>query len=176
VKKLGASKKPRMKEIILVRHAKSDWGNESLQDIDRPLNERGYGDAYSMSQWYRGNKKMPDLIASSTATRALSTAMIFMRTLEFSTDKLLLEEDIYESTADNLVKILKKQDNRFSRIMFFGHNPGFTETCNLLGQNFFIDNIPTCGIVSFGFDIAAWKEVSAAGGKPLYHQFPKEFK
>jgi len=97
-----------MKELIFVRHAKSDWGTEFLQDIDRHLNERGYRDAYFLSEWYEKNKNKPDLILSSTATRALSTAFIFARALEQTTDKIKLEEKIYEASLENLLSVLKK--------------------------------------------------------------------
>ena len=56
-----------MKELTLIRHAKSDWGNESLKDIDRHLNERGYDDAYTLSDWYFNNHESPEIILSSPA-------------------------------------------------------------------------------------------------------------
>ena len=98
-----------MKELVLVRHAKSDWGNESLKDIDRHLNERGYEDAYLLSNWYEKNKTMPDLILSSTATRALNTALIFARALNFNMGNFVLEKDIYESKAATLLSVIKQQ-------------------------------------------------------------------
>ncbi len=64
-----------MKTIYLIRHAKSDWDNPLLQDIERPLNERGYADANVMGT----RLKTPGLIISSPAVRALSTALIFAR-------------------------------------------------------------------------------------------------
>lgn len=77
-----------MKELILVRHAKSDWGSEVLKDIDRPLNERGYRDAYFMSNWFVKEKAKPQVIVSSSATRALSTAMIFARIMDADVKKI----------------------------------------------------------------------------------------
>src|SRR6187399_947983 len=110
-----------MKELILVRHAKSDWGNEALKDIDRHLNERGYEDAYLLSKWYEKNKTMPDLILASTATRALNTALIFARALEFNMTNFVLEKDIYESKAATVLSIVKKQNDSKKTIMLFGH-------------------------------------------------------
>ena len=51
-----------MKTVYLIRHAKSDWGNELLTDIDRPLNERGYGDAHKMSLRLAEKNERPDII------------------------------------------------------------------------------------------------------------------
>ena len=71
-----------MKTLYLARHAKSDWGNEVLKDIDRPLNNRGYSDAYIQSVKFSTDQKHPDLIISSPAVRAFTTAGIFSRTLK----------------------------------------------------------------------------------------------
>ncbi len=165
-----------MKELILVRHAKSDWGNESLKDIDRHLNERGYEDAYLLSKWYEKNKTLPDLILASAATRALNTALIFARALNFNMANFVLEKDVYESKAATLLSIIKKQADTKKTIMLFGHNPGVTDFFNELSKDVYLDNIPTCGIVSLSFETNSWKGISSENSKLNYQQFPKEYK
>lgn len=165
-----------MKQLILVRHAKSEWGNESLKDIDRPLNERGYGDAYFLSEWFMKNKKLPDQIIASTATRALNTALIFCRTFDFDMKCFCIEKDIYESSLETLIAIIKEQNNSKNRIMLFGHNPTITNICNQLTQDLFFDNIPTCGIVALNFDIANWTDLLQKKATMEFYQFPKDFK
>ena len=165
-----------MKEIIFIRHAKSEWGNEGLKDIDRPLNERGYTDAYFLSFWYAKNKPAPDLILSSTATRAYNTAQIFARALDLETEKFQLDERIYESSSQTLFEIIKNVPPSVDRLMMFGHNPGFTNTCNEISDDLFFENVPTCGIVSFHLDIFNWSQSITKKGKINFYQFPKEFK
>lgn len=165
-----------MKQVLFVRHAKSDWGNEFLKDMDRPLNDRGYADAYYMSEWYLKNKALPDLIISSTATRALNTALIFARAFDFNMDCFCLEKEIYESSVERLISILREQDDRKERIMLFGHNPGFTSICNELGEDLFFDNVPTCGLVALSVEISHWKQLDKKKGRLDFYQFPKEFK
>lgn len=165
-----------MKQLIFVRHAKSDWGNEFLKDIDRPLNDRGYADAYSMSEWYLKNKALPDQILASTATRALNTALIFARSFEWNMKCFAVEEEIYESSVERLVAIIKEQKDSKNRIMLFGHNPAFTNICNELGDDLFFDNVPTCGMVALNFDISSWSRLDKKTGRLDYYQFPKEFK
>ncbi len=165
-----------MKEIIFVRHAKSDWGNEGLKDIDRPLSERGYGDAYFCSEWYAKNKPVPDLIISSTATRAYNTAQIFFRALDLDPPHFQLEKGIYESSVEDLFAIIQSVPSNVSRLMLFGHNPGFTNICNEISTDMYFDNIPTCGLVSFQLDIISWSQPINQKGKLLYYKFPKEFK
>jgi len=165
-----------MKKVVLVRHAKSDWGGEGLKDIDRPLNERGYDDAYRLSEWFFETHTVPQKFISSDATRALSTANIFARNLIYPTNEISIQPQVYESTAEVLKNVITDIDNKLDYVVLFGHNPGITNLVNELGQELFFDNIPTCGIVCLEFDVKTWKEVPAKKAKKVFHQFPKEFK
>lgn len=165
-----------MKQLIFTRHAKSDWGNELLKDIDRPLNEQGYADAYFLSDWFLKNKKLPDLIIASTATRALNTALIYARTFDMDMNCFRLEKEIYESSVESLIAIIREQDEVKERLMLFGHNPSITNICNQLAPDLFFDNIPTCGMVALTFDVRSWSEIAAGKGKLDFYQFPKEFR
>ena len=165
-----------MKELIVVRHAKSDWGNEYLKDIDRPLSERGYNDAYFMSSWYARSKNKPDLLLSSPATRALNTALIFLREMNLPLTHLQMVDNIYESPAGNILNVVKAIDRSHETVMIFGHNPGFTDLCNQLGSDLYFENVPTCGIVSFVFDIKRWADADFKKGQLSFYQFPKDFK
>ncbi len=165
-----------MKQIIFIRHAKSDWGNEYLKDIDRPLNDTGYTDAYLSSDWYRQNKPLPDLILSSTATRAINTALIFTRAFDFGMNSFRIEKEIYESSMETLISIIREQDNTKNRIMLFGHNPAITNICNTLGHDLFFDNVPTCGIVALNFGIDKWTGLSLNSGTLDFYRFPKDYR
>lgn len=165
-----------MKQLTLVRHAKSDWGTEFLKDIDRPLNERGYGDAYLQGKWYADTHPLPDRIVSSTATRALNTALIFARQMSLSMHRFHLEERIYEASFDELLYLVHEQDDTLNHLMLFGHNPGFTNLCNELSKELFFDNLPTCALVSLSFDVDHWEKIRAKSGDIRFYQFPKEFK
>ena len=165
-----------MKQLILVRHAKSEWGDEGLKDIDRPLNERGYKDAYILSEWFFNNHEVPKQFISSDATRALSTAFIFARSLNYPTNEVIIEPRIYESNEKTLKDIVSKIDNSLEYVIVFGHNPGITNFVNELNDGLDFDNIPTCGIISLMFDMKNWKDIATKKGKINIQQFPKEFK
>lgn len=165
-----------MKQLIFARHAKSDWGNEFLKDIDRPLNDQGYSDAYFLSEWFLKNKALPELILSSTATRAINTALIFARTFDYDMSCFRVEKEIYESSVETLITIIKEQDDSKKSIMLFGHNPAITNICNELAKQLFFENLPTCGIVALNFEIESWKALSSKSGVTDFYQFPKDFK
>lgn len=165
-----------MKQLIIVRHAKSDWGSEGLKDIDRPLNERGYMDANAMSEWFFAKHEVPKKFITSDATRALSTAFLFARAMDFPTAEIVIEPKIYESDTNTLKQVIASIDNSLEYVILFGHNPGLTNLVNELASDLFFDNIPTCGMVSLMFDVKNWKDVVTGKGKVTFHQFPKEFK
>ena len=164
-----------MRKLVLVRHAKSDWGYEGLSDIDRPLNERGYTDAYSMSALFHASFPAPDAIISSPATRAFSTAAIFARAFQYPVSSVEINANIYEAETEVLLEEISKFSDNFETIMCFGHNPGFTNLFNSLSDSF-LDNLPTCGILLLEFPFNSWKNVSTGKGKFTYSAFPKEFK
>lgn len=166
-----------MKELIVVRHAKSEWANESIKDIDRPLNEKGYFDAYSLSKWCKEELPLPELIVSSPATRALNTAFIFCRTFNMNESQTLINENLYESTVADYLKVISEVKDDVKRLMVFGHNPAITNLVNKLNKDMEFENIPTCGIVKIGFIYSSWKEVADKGeGKLLLNKFPKSYK
>jgi phosphohistidine phosphatase len=166
-----------MKELVLVRHAKSDWTKESIKDIDRPLGERGYEDAYLLSKWFKEEMGLPDTILSSPATRALNTAFIFARTFGINERDVLIDETLYESFVKSYLKSISQINNKVNRLMVFGHNPMLTELSNELNKDLLFDNVPTCGIIRIGFEFKDWKDIlNKQEGKLLMSKFPKSFK
>ena len=164
-----------MKTLYLVRHAKSDKENISpdLLDIDRPLNNRGYSNAYFMSALLKEKKLIPDLIISSSAVRALSTALIFARAFNYSSDKIKTEEKIYHGIADDYIKAAQSTDNTYKSVMIFGHNPEINSAANLL-SDISVEHFPTTGIICFEFPIKHWNELtSGLKGELKFFDFPK---
>jgi phosphohistidine phosphatase len=148
-----------MKRLSLVRHAKSDWGNELLEDIDRPLNARGYKDARVMAELLKAKGLRPDAFVSSTAIRASSTALIFSRCFELQDNQILLTPHLYDADEKTFLDIVKGLKEEWKNVFIFGHNGTITDVANRLG-NLKIDNIPTCGVVVLESSAENWKELS----------------
>ena len=162
-----------MKTLYLIRHSKSDWGNEHLTDIDRPLNERGYGDAHKMSLFLQEKNERPDIILTSNAIRAMSTALIFMRNLNVLGHDVKVNEHIYEATSDELLNIIQHLNDKYSTVFLFCHNPGITQVVNRI-CNAAIDNIPTTGIACIDIESESWKKAGEVDGVLRYFEFPKK--
>jgi phosphohistidine phosphatase len=160
-----------MKKIILVRHAKSSW-EHNVSDHDRPLNEKGFDDAHMVSCEIYG-KINPDLILSSDAVRAKTTAKIFLSNLNISENKLVLNHQLYDFSGYNLLEVIKNCDNSINEILIFSHNNAITNFVNSYG-NLYIDNVPTCGVTIIEFYINHWKELKK--GRTIETIFPRDLK
>ncbi len=156
--------------ICLIRHAKSDWSSPELKDIDRPLNKRGYSDAPVMSKRLKEKGVSPEIILSSTAVRAYTTARIFAEELSVPENKIILREELYDSTVEIYKKILKEYMEH-KTLFLFGHNPTITMLVNELGD-LQTDNVPTCGMAAFEFT-ADETFLKHKKGKLLFYDYPK---
>ena len=160
-----------MKTLYLIRHGKSSWANQSLQDFDRPLNHRGERDVPFMGKRLR-EYDTPDLILSSSANRAISTARIIAGKVGYAEARILEDETMYLASEKTLLSIIREIDNQYKTVMLFGHNPGFTMLANDL-TNYFVENIPTCGVFCITFNIERWQQVGLGNGTVAFFDYPK---
>ena len=161
-----------MKELILVRHAKSSWKDRTLDDRDRPLSKRGERDAPEMGARLARRKERPDLVVSSPAVRALETARIIARKLGYARKEIVIEEHLYGAGVAELLDVIRNVDESVATLMLFGHNPGLTELANHLGPRP-IPNLPTCGVLHLRFETDIWPVVGHARGDEVLFDFPK---
>ena len=115
------------KHLWLMRHAKSDWGDENLSDFDRPLAARGQRDAPRMAVWLATQGNAPELIISSPAERARATASVVATELELAGKELVFDEAIYGASVQSLLYALEAHCGDYSSILLVGHNPGLEE-------------------------------------------------
>lgn len=162
-----------MKILILVRHAKSSWKDISLNDFDRPLNKRGKHDAPFMGKLLAEKNLIPDLIISSPAIRASSTAKIIAEKLDYQNGEIIWDENLYEASANDVLNIINEIDKNIKVLLIVGHNPGLSNISNYLSKSF-INNIPTCGTVVFSFE-KNWGEISQNDGELILSEYPKKY-
>lgn len=159
-----------MKKIILVRHAKSSWDNPFLNDHDRPLAARGIEDAPKMAKQLKKRGINPSLILSSTAVRAAETARITAKILDYPSEKISWEKDLFHATPNQILKIIRMQKDSANTILIFGHNPGLNELISHLGGT--LDNLPTSG--QFGFKVKSehWADLKPESTVPWFIDHP----
>ncbi|MGI9519564.1 MAG: SixA phosphatase family protein [Pirellulaceae bacterium] len=138
-----------MKQLLVMRHAKSSWKDETLADHDRPLNPRGQDNAPRMGQFVAENKCLPDLILSSTAARALQTARLFVEGCGCDIEILTFKR-LYHAGPEDYREAVAVSGDPHARIMVVSHNPGSEVwTWQLCGQH---ETLPTAAIAMLEFD------------------------
>jgi phosphohistidine phosphatase len=164
-----------MKTVYLIRHAKSSWEDDRLSDFDRPLNERGKIDAPRMGKRLKEKNITPDLFLASPAKRTLSTAKRIADVLGYPKENIKTDQALYHADEDEILNVIRSANDKNDCIFIFGHNPGLTDFVNAMNNDRkrFIDNVPTCGIVAFSFDVKNWKQIDFGKGELLFFDFPK---
>ena len=165
-----------MKKLFLIRHAKSDWNNATeIQDIDRPLNSRGVKDSYEMAQRIKCKDIIPDILISSIGIRALHTATIFSRVLEKDEKDIEVLNALYHASEKTITNVIQSIDNDKQIAFVFCHNPGINDFADYYIDNF-IENVPTCGILSFNLQSENWEDWSKETVKFEFFDYPKRGK
>ncbi len=147
-----------MKELHIMRHGKSSWDYPGIDDLDRPLIEKGIKNTISSSHYLQKEFGIPSIIISSPAIRALHTALIMARICGVSYNNLKIDERIYDGFSSSIIDVVEEIRSDYDSIVIVGHNPVLTEFCNLFLPDY-LENLPTAGIVSLTFDIIKWEIV-----------------
>ncbi len=163
-----------IKQIFLIRHAKSSWANPMQSDFDRPLNERGESDAPMMGKRLKEKNIKPDIIIASAAKRTRQTAKRIAKALDVDKNKIDLQERIYHCESEMYEKVISQIDESINTAFIIGHNPGITSFVNSLSDLFDIDNMPTCGVVGARFEAESWVDFSTAKMEIFLFDYPKK--
>lgn len=161
-----------MKTLLILRHAKSSWSNMNLSDHDRPLNKRGKRDAPRMGVLLKENDLMPDLIISSTAERAMSTAELVALACDYERE-IVLTRDFYHASPDAYLEKLVGVSDEQGIVMVVGHNPGMEELVMVLSSR--PEFMSTANIAHIQLPINSWRELNeGTSGKLVNLWRPKE--
>lgn len=136
--------------LVLVRHAKSDWGDAALSDHDRPLNDRGIRDAPVMAARLAETGFRPDVILASTALRARTTAEAFGAEFEVGVS---LDRDLYGAPAATLLAAAAATGA--AAVLVVAHDPGMSVLAGRLSGDA-IAHMPTCAVATFEWDEDDW--------------------
>lgn len=171
-----------MKTVLLLRHAKSDWGEAGLADFDRPLAKRGLADAPRIGQLLADFKATPDKMLSSPAKRAKQTARLVAKACGYN-QSIDWRESFYGGNSDDLIEALRGLPDSAERAMLVGHNPTMEETVAalLLGhESEWSDNlpisIPTAGLVCLDLSVVTWADLEAGDAVLRWFVIPKLIK
>ena len=160
------------KTLLLVRHAKSSWDDVTLPDKERPLADRGKRDAPLMGKRLAKRQVRPDLILSSPARRALSTAGIIAKELNYRAEDIVVDERLYATDADMLLDVIGELSDKLKCVMLFGHNPEFADLAQRLSNEPAL--MPTCAVAQFTFESTPWSSIGSTKPTEVLLDYPKQ--
>ena len=134
-----------MKRLLIMRHAKSSWDDESIPDHDRKLNDRGLRVAPLMGGFVKQQGLAPDIILTSSATRAIKTAELF-NTGFGKKIPIVIEKSLYRADVEEFCDTIREGAETESTVLVISHNPGVERWIYALTGKF--ETIPTAAIAS----------------------------
>jgi len=161
-----------MKTLILIRHGKSSWTTFST-DKERLLLNRGVVDIKNVAAAIISELPKEISIWSSNAKRALTTSVLFAEKIGFQVERIIFRDDLYTFDNIELENIIKTCDDAVKNLIIFGHNNAITDFVNKFGD-FFIENVPTAGLVVIEFETDFWRNIIKGEIKKVI--LPKEIR
>ncbi|MCB0493842.1 MAG: histidine phosphatase family protein [Cyclobacteriaceae bacterium] len=144
--------------LYLMRHAQSADKQHGQLDKDRQLTATGMREAATIGHFLKKNNYDVDLIVSSAAQRAESTAKVIHGILNLHSE-IAINDELYEASVRNLLQVITSLDDDFKNILIIGHNPYITYFAEHLTKAE-IGNMETAGLVSIRFEISKWEEIT----------------
>jgi phosphohistidine phosphatase len=161
-----------MKTLYFVRHAKSSWEEQGVDDMERPLMEKGIARTKKIIRFLNKQKITVDLMISSPAVRAYETARLIAEGIDYPVKKIEKNMTIYDGSIDRILDLIYGTPNEVRSLMIFGHNPTITNLVNLFLHPG-IEMMPTTGIVCLSFETDKWEEVPSVKGVQKFIISPK---
>lgn len=159
------------RQLYLMRHAKSSW-KYPLEDLDRPLNQRGADDAPRMGERLARRQVSLDLIVTSHALRAVRTAVAVAQKLSLPHHRIQIQPRLYTESAEALIRLIHELESSLHCVMLIGHNPVMTALANQYAHTP-IANIPTAGVVHLESDIDHWRDFTPQKARLVDLDYPK---
>lgn len=146
------------KSLFLLRHAKAASSTDLLADQDRPLTDRGVKDAKKLGDRMHKKSYSFDLILSSPAIRAITTAQLVANRLGHKQKFLAVEKSIYLCDMETLIDVVANIPKKIDAVLLVGHNPGLSDlACFLAGEPI---SMPTCALLELVFEMKTWDQIS----------------
>lgn len=165
------------RQALLLRHAKSDWGDAAQSDAERPLNERGVRSAYLLGDYIEQRELVPHRILCSTATRAMQTGELVSSAWKTSVSIDYLPE-LYMATPETIIGAIRDANKKYQRLLVIGHNPGMAQAIYALvlrnnpkAARRIAEKLPTAGLAVVDFDADSWNDIQE--GRLVDYQSPK---
>ncbi len=160
-----------MKTLVLMRHARSGALMTAGDDTDRPLTERGRVDALAMARGLAARGLRPDLIVSSPALRARTTAELCAREFALNGQTVQIESGLYNASVDDYLGVFKAFPDEAETVLVVAHNPTITECATRLALRR-VSEMSAGSVVAVGFETARWRDLTKGQPTVLFVDQP----
>lgn len=158
-----------LRQLLVMRHAKSDWDAGYAGDHERPLNDRGVRSARLMGRLLAGHGQTPALVVSSTAVRARSTAELAVEAGSWASP-IQLERGLYEWGPEGVIERAARAPD-VERLMLVGHQPTWSLVVeHLTGER---TDLKTASVAVIDFDVGSWSELPRTRGELIAVHDPR---
>jgi len=123
------------KQLMILRHGKSDFDSVPGGDFERPLNARGERQAMLIGNWMQTHGIVPDVILSSTALRARQTTERVCDAAKFLSTQVVWQDELYLAELETLLKMISMQLAYKDKVLVVGHNPGLEDLLRFLCED-----------------------------------------
>ena len=159
-----------MRQLFLMRHAKSSWDNPGLRDFDRPLNKQGRKAAVKMGRFMKDEELVPEIVCSSPAARTRETVEHWQSAAGYQPE-LLYVDGLYGAGLGQLFRVIRQTDEVHRRLMLVGHNPGLHELAIALIETTgdknttLFQKFPTATLAVFDLPLNRWSDIAPGNGR-----------
>lgn len=159
-----------MKTLFVLRHGKSSW-EEPVDDHDRPLKKRGKRDSKRLGETLRERGVLPDLIISSTASRARSTAKRVAKAMGYGGDFIETPE-LYFTSLEEELAVVEAVPDSVESVMIVGHNPLFEDLVSRFAGQFV--RMPTAALACLDLETDSWAEIRQCPSTLRFQLIPRK--
>jgi phosphohistidine phosphatase len=145
-----------MKNLLLMRHGKSSWNDESLSDFERPLKKRGKRDVPIMAELLVKKDLIPQIILSSPSKRTRQTTKLANRIFELDKKNIHSIDNFYMANWHDFLPAIQQINDEINSIMIVGHNPSLELFLQSLTGEF--RKMPTSAVAYIKIPITSWTE------------------
>lgn len=167
-----------MRQLSLLRHAKSSWAEDGQPDRDRPLAPRGRKSGRRLAVHLREQGVRPDLVLCSPAARTRETLELIRAELGDGVD-VQVEEELYGAGARELLDRLRRLPDAVEWAMVVGHNPGLQQLVVLLARDGALrerarSHYPTGALATLRLPEGGWSELAPGRAELREYVAPRE--
>ena len=159
-----------MKQLILVRHGKTQPLEQGQLDFERPLHDDGLLNSSKIGKYLFDSEKFPNIILSSPAKRAIETSTLISEQLGYDSNKIHLNDELYEASVRTMLHTVNQLKSDWKCVVLVGHNPVISYFAEYVsGEE--IGELATCGVVIIDFK-SGWLNISQNTGKFKSYMYP----